>query len=357
MFRDRTNLFIAYRRTFPHEGEYADDGSNDAFNRGPEEEQGLVGEGDNFAHYKDNEPNLEMQQLPPSMLKLEEESDAMLEGIERDIKQLGQLYKKNMLPGFSDTSKDEEAINEMSSRITRKFQFMYSQIRKLDDEKMLFGRKSETLLVDNLKKKLALRVQDLSTGFRKLQNNYIRYLRRDEMDEDRINTGKVEDESNEIEDYSRQAMQSSSMQLQQNQVSDQYLQQREREIYKIAQGVVEISTLFKELENMVIDQGTVLDRIDYNITQTVIHTKKADKQMRRAEGYQKATTKCKVVFFLVLLILLLIMLLMMKPRRVDHYYHGDKGKGDDTGTNKGDDTDNNNDDANKGEITTDNLLI
>ncbi|KAH3663913.1 hypothetical protein OGATHE_004206, partial [Ogataea polymorpha] len=46
----------------------------------------------------------------------------------------------------------------------------------------------------------------------------------------------------------------------------------------------------------------------------------ADKQMKKAEKYQKATTKCKIVFFLVLMILLLLMLLLVKPKRVDHYY-------------------------------------
>lgn len=345
MFRDRTNLFIAYRRTFPHHGgPFSDEAvGGSTFDKQPEEEEGLIG----HSPYKDDEnETIEMTQLPPNMLKLEEESEAVLSGLVRDINDLGKLYRNNMLPGFNDKSEDEAKINEMSMKITKKFQFLYTEIRKLDDEKLQFQRKSETVLVENLKKKLAIRTQELSTSFRKLQNNYIKYLRQDEVDIDKqggdqfnesqifSNSGKSSEEDNDvIEDYSRAAMQSSSKQLmqqqqQQSEMDDQYLQEREREIYKIAQGVVEISTIFKELENMVIDQGTVLDRIDYNLSKTVVNVKKADKQMKKAEKYQKATTKCKVVFFLVLVILLLLLVLMLKPRRVDHYIHDGGSNGD-----------------------------
>lgn len=351
MFRDRTNLFIAYRRTFPHHGgPFSDNTGGSTFDRLSEEEEGLIGQ----SPYKDDEnETIEMSQLPPNMMKLQQESEAMLNGLVQDINDLGKLYRNNMLPGFNDKSEDEAKINKVSMKITKKFQFLYTEIRKLDDERLQFQRKSETALVENLKKKLAIRTQELSTSFRKLQNNYIKYLRQDEVDMDSTNmqrddafnesqifsnNGKGSEEDNDsIESYSRAAMQSSSKQLiqqqqqQQGQLDDQYLQEREREIYKIAQGVVEISTIFKELENMVIDQGTMLDRIDYNLSKTVIDVKKADKQMKKAEKYQKASTKCKVVFFLVLVILLLLLVLMLKPRSVNHYIHDG---GDDGNTSK-----------------------
>ena len=36
---------------------------------------------------------------------------------------------------------------------------------------------------------------------------------------------------------------------------------------------------------MVVEQGTVLDRIDYNIEQTLTSTKKANKHLRKAQEY------------------------------------------------------------------------
>lgn len=47
--------------------------------------------------------------------------------------------------------------------------------------------------------------------------------------------------------------------------NDAAIAQRERAINDIAKGIIELSDIFRELQNMVIDQGTMLDRIDYNV--------------------------------------------------------------------------------------------
>jgi syntaxin 16 len=41
--------------------------------------------------------------------------------------------------------------------------------------------------------------------------------------------------------------------------------QRDREITSIAESITDLADLFKDLSGMVIDQGTLLDRVDYNI--------------------------------------------------------------------------------------------
>src|SRR5436853_4014619 len=58
--------------------------------------------------------------------------------------------------------------------------------------------------------------------------------------------------------------------------NDAAIIQREREINEIAQGIIELADIFKDLQMMIIDQGTVLDRIDYNVETTLSEVKKAD---------------------------------------------------------------------------------
>ena len=61
--------------------------------------------------------------------------------------------------------------------------------------------------------------------------------------------------------------------------NDATIAQREREINDIAKGIIELADIFKELQTMVIDQGTMLDRIDYNVETMTIDVKAAEKEL------------------------------------------------------------------------------
>lgn len=91
--------------------------------------------------------------------------------------------------------------------------------------------------------------------------------------------------------------------------------QREREIEDIAQGIIELANIFQELQTMVIDQGTMLDRIDYNVESMAVDVKAADKELTTATGYQRRSAKRKIILLLVLIVVGMIILLFIKPRR------------------------------------------
>ena len=61
--------------------------------------------------------------------------------------------------------------------------------------------------------------------------------------------------------------------------NDLAIAQREKEINEIAQGIIELADIFKELQSMVIDQGTMLDRVDYNIENMTVNVKEAEKEL------------------------------------------------------------------------------
>jgi len=97
--------------------------------------------------------------------------------------------------------------------------------------------------------------------------------------------------------------------------NDAAIKQREQEIEDIAQSIIELADLFRDLQNMVIDQGTMLDRIDYNVESMATDVKEAEKELKTAEGYQKKTTKRKIIFLLLLIIAGMIILLIIKPKK------------------------------------------
>lgn len=66
---------------------------------------------------------------------------------------------------------------------------------------------------------------------------------------------------------------------------------------------------------MVIDQGTMLDRIDYNVERMTTDVKAADTELKVASGYQKKGTKRKLIFLLILLVIGMLILVIVKPKR------------------------------------------
>jgi len=103
-----------------------------------------------------------------------------------------------------------------------------------------------------------------------------------------------------------------------DQVQQQELEQmneeataREKEIIRVAQSINELAQLFKELNVLVIDQGTILDRIDYNVEQAkeridkgVVHLKEADDISQKA-----VTAKCIGVLVIIAIVLLIALVI------------------------------------------------
>ncbi len=73
--------------------------------------------------------------------------------------------------------------------------------------------------------------------------------------------------------------------------------ERMREIQRVAKSVEDLAVLFKELATLVVDQGTILDRIDVNMETAVVHVKKGLESIQDADKLQKNARpiKCMIV--------------------------------------------------------------
>lgn len=121
-------------------------------------------------------------------------------------------------------------------------------------------------------------------------------------------------ESDADRSFSQSTLQQAQTQRQRT-GNDSMIVQREKEIEDIAQGIIELANIFQDLQTMVIDQGTLLDRIDYNVERTADEVKGADQELTVATGYQKKTTKRKIILLLILLVVALFIFVLIKPKR------------------------------------------
>jgi hypothetical protein len=63
------------------------------------------------------------------------------------------------------------------------------------------------------------------------------------------------------------------------------LRARDRELTEIAKSIATLAELFKDLSSLVIDQGTLLDSVEYNIEQTAVHMNEAVKELEIATRF------------------------------------------------------------------------
>ncbi len=86
----------------------------------------------------------------------------------------------------------------------------------------------------------------------------------------------------------------------------------EQVITDIAKSVQEIASLFQEISQLVNEQGTILDRIDYNIENTLENVKKGNVQLRKADQHSKSSKTVYIISCLLIIVIILIIVISLK---------------------------------------------
>ncbi|PHH79756.1 hypothetical protein CDD80_3876 [Ophiocordyceps camponoti-rufipedis] len=346
MWRDRTNLYLSYRQSYAHHpaqrrrtqaggasAAFSDAYPGSGSGYADDDRRRLLSAG---AFDEDGDAVIEMDRLPPRWVDVSDEVNDLLSDIATKSQRLEQLHQKHVLPRFDDDAakKNEEIqIEKLTQEITKGFHDCHKCIQRV--ERMVrdardsgtLGR-ADDVMAKNIQIALATRVQESSAAFRKKQSAYLKKLRdmsglgslspaeRSSTPQPGSHLRPSLQESDADRVFSQSTLQAASQQklLHSN---DAVIAQREREIEDIAQGIIDLSDLFQDLQTMVIDQGTMLDRIDYNVERMNEDVKGADKELKVASGYQRRTAKRKIMLLLILLIVGLFILLLIKPKRHD----------------------------------------
>ena len=150
----------------------------------------------------------------------------------------------------------------------------------------------------NIERKCAQQLQDLSNEFRRGHNNFLKKLKGQEIEDFRPDLklggggagtsgggggGFFDDEPAEGQVDPR----FNAAQTLQLVMAEQMTEERERAINQVASSVTELAEIFKEIQVLVIDQGTILDRIDYNIEQAADRVTSAVVELNKANEYDR----------------------------------------------------------------------
>ena len=94
------------------------------------------------------------------------------------------------------------------------------------------------------------------------------------------------------------------------------LSQQERQntksLQNLASQAAEVAQMFQQLNTMIVEQGTLIDRIDYNVNETLSNAVEANKQVKKAAEYQKKSRLWICVVILGILVFILFITAIAK---------------------------------------------
>lgn len=182
-----------------------------------------------------------------------------------------------------------QEINLLTERVTQ--QIRAAQNRVAAFKTLAYDQKDREALVlhKSVHQSLQNQLKKQATRFRSQQAQYMEFLRSLEQQ----NLGGLDPAAEEgagLDEETAGIVKQSSMEI----------QLREKEIYEIARSVEELAEMAQQLADMVQAQGTMLDRIDQNMTDALAHAEQGVMHLEDARKTQKTLNKLRIATYAIL---------------------------------------------------------
>lgn len=221
--------------------------------------------------------------MPPAWVSVSDDVTTAMGRIKERIAQLSSLHARALLPSFDESSREDEKVDVLTKEITRLFKRCEKSLQALSAANT--GDEGDAKVRQNVVRSMAAELQQHSMDFRRKQKDYLQKLK---QTQDRGPGGDIFGNIGGGDDGGGDGGGGfTDMQIQRTNTLIDEAVARDAEVVKIIESVNELAAIMKDLSVLVIDQGTILDRIDYNIEQTATHVKEGVKQIEQAEKTQK----------------------------------------------------------------------
>ncbi|PZC77568.1 syntaxin-16 [Helicoverpa armigera] len=290
----------------------------------------------------DMEAGLEMRSdshAPPPWTDALEEAHYVITRLKTKLSELQSRHEKQIRRPALDDTTEQQHIQRLTAEIGRHFTHAHTHLTAIKAQ-IRHGNKTEQKLATNVVLALVTILQDLSITFRTAQSNYLKSLTSREersnayfelpnfeelsLDDSDLLPGLSNNQTDLLfslpstsgtqkfddDDFARPAMSQKQLLLMQEE-NTRDVAEREEEVNKIVRSIVDLNDIFKDLAHMVNEQGTILDRIDYNIEQTQVQVHEGYKQLQKAERYQRSNRKMHCILMLGVTIIVLVILLII----------------------------------------------
>ena len=272
------------------------------------------------SHLISSKEKIELQNLySPKYMEIYEQSNNLLKDLDIEFNKLKEEQQKRIVPSFNETESKliNQNIQMISDKMTKKLKkckFLAKELKTLlassdiDDNikinmyQNLLNRLAETSRALQINEELYLQKYQELNGYdesffsNNQNNNIINTINNNINNYDSI-------ETNQTQNFL--SINSTAKKL-------DVAKERNKEIDVMVNTVNELKKIFEEVSNMVIFQGTILDRIDYNTYQSRHHIRRGNRELEETHERLKSGCIRRLNQILIIAIFIMSILIIFK---------------------------------------------
>ena len=240
----------------------------------------------------------------------------ILEDLLVNFASLKSLQSERIKPKFIDEQKEnrriEQEIQKLIIQMMKKIKFCegLTKMENINKNKNS-GNKIDQKVKNNIKDFLVSKIKNFSNEFRRNQQQYMKYLKEMEGGDIENNNNNLNHSFESLDDNEEENLNNNFLMKQDDDFQEQ-MKKRNEDINILANSINELSGIFKDLQNVVQEQGTILDRIDYNIDVSYENSQKGLKFLKKAEEHQNESCFRNVILVLFVIIFIETLLIIFK---------------------------------------------
>ncbi|KAL0211935.1 hypothetical protein RCL1_005561 [Eukaryota sp. TZLM3-RCL] len=231
--------------------------------------------------------------IAPSYIESQKEIDAEVAQLRNFLNTLQEEQNKHLTTAFGNDKKTRARIEALTVRVSSLFQHLERKIKAIGNTPNDASNEVKTIR-QNLQRSMAAKITELSTEFRKNQKKYLTTLQSFDTDFD--------PQSNDpgfSESQTAHAL-----------LFSELVAEHTQDVSKITDQLNSISIIFKDMAALVVEQGSLIDQIDYNLLQAENETSSAVRHLENAADRmkRKRLNYCIALQFVVIFVLIVVYL-------------------------------------------------
>ena len=231
---------------------------------------------------------------------LKNEIELKLIEIKNNIDELKKLqYDNNYNVGFfNENDKFKKKIEDKSNQISTNIQqcvILINKIKTFDKNNIIYS---------NMQRFFTSELQENIQKFKQYMTQYVNTTRVKQTINDDLSFDSISNDSN----MSEQILISQQL-IDQNftdEIQMQHIKQRETDINRIVNSIEELNIITRDMNILIIEQGTVLDRIESNMFDANINLEQGNNELVATNTLQKKAGKKYICIVILLIIVALI---------------------------------------------------